>query len=209
MSLNHIRLVGFNPYDISETPMSTEGVSDPCTDVLSDLEYLDHMIPHHQVAIDMSTMMMPHTQNPQLLQLCRQIIQIQGYEIWEMNLLRNRISDTISDKTKGDIYPIQTKLERYAPKMSSPSNGVCDPRFFRPSDHMQHMKDMEPTQESYLKHMIPHHQVAIDMSRRLLLHTTHSYMLAFCRNLIIEQQGEIYYMNNMLQNQYNYQSELL
>ena len=32
------------------------GNSNPCTDKLSDLEYLEHMIPHHQVAIDMSVL---------------------------------------------------------------------------------------------------------------------------------------------------------
>ena len=57
--------------------------------------------------------------------------------------------------------------------------------------------------------MIPHHQVAIDMSKRLLLHTNHSYLMEFCRKLIVEQQGEIFLMNNMLKNKYNYQSELL
>ena len=57
--------------------------------------------------------------------------------------------------------------------------------------------------------MIPHHQVAIDMSRRLLLHTNHPYLMDFCRKLIIDQQGEIYYMNSLLKNTYNYSSELL
>ena len=62
----------------------------------------------------------------------------------------------------------------------------------------------------YLVHMIPHHQVAIDMSRRLLLHTNHSYLLVFCKGLIIEQQGEIFYMNNILNNNgYTHYSELL
>ena len=31
--------------------------SNPCTDKLTDIEYLVHMIPHHQVAIDMSNML--------------------------------------------------------------------------------------------------------------------------------------------------------
>ena len=29
-------------------------MANPCTDKLTDKEYLEHMIPHHQVAIDMS-----------------------------------------------------------------------------------------------------------------------------------------------------------
>ena len=65
------------------------------------------------------------------------------------------------------------------------------------------------TDLEYLEHMIPHHQVAIDMSKRLLLHTNNSYLIDFCRKLIIDQQGEIFYMNNLLKNTFNYQSELL
>ena len=34
--------------------------ANPCTDQLTDLEYLEHMIPHHQVAIDMSKRLEPH-----------------------------------------------------------------------------------------------------------------------------------------------------
>ena len=81
--------------------------------------------------------------------------------------------------------------------------------FFKPNEHMEHMTDMEITDRSYLEHMVPHHQVAIDMSKRLLLHTNHSYLLVFCKGLIIEQQGEIFYMNNILNNKYTHHSELL
>ena len=57
--------------------------------------------------------------------------------------------------------------------------------------------------------MIPHHQVALDMSKRLLLHTNNSYLLDFCRKLIIDQQGEIFYMNSLLRNTYNNKSDIL
>ena len=46
--------------------------------------------------------------------------------------------------------------------------------------------------------MIPHHQVAVDMSKRLLLHTNHSYLMDFCRKLILDQQYEISVMKNLL-----------
>ena len=65
------------------------------------------------------------------------------------------------------------------------------------------------TDLEYLEHMIPHHQVAIDMSKRLLLHSNHSYLIDFCRKLIIDQQYEIYYMNNLLKNMYQHQSNIL
>ena len=180
-----------------------------CSHEITDEEYLKHMIPHHQVAIDMSELLIPNTNNPQILDLCRNIIRIQSYEIWEMSMMKNKLSETIFKDEKGKIDKYKTKLERFYPILSKSKDGDCNPLFFKPNDHMQHMKHMEITEKSYLEHMIPHHQVAIDMSRRLLLHTNHSYLMEFCRKLIIEQQGEIFLMNNMLKNTYNYKSELL
>ena len=181
----------------------------PCTDDLTNLEYLEHMIPHHQVAIDMSELLIPKTKDPKMLNLCRNIIRKQGYEIWEMEQMKQKISDTMFDNTEFNPVNDRTKLDIYYPKLSKSKDGSCNPLFFKPNDHMKHMAGMEITDKSYLEHMIPHHQVAIDMSRRLLLHTNHSYLLVFCKGLIIEQQGEIFYMNNILNNSYTHYSELL
>ena len=191
------------------TSQTNHASTNPCTDKLTDIEYLKHMIPHHQVAIDMSHMLIPHTNNPIMLHLCRDIIRKQNYEIWEMEMMKNNLSDTMFENQMGYIQSIPTKLEFYAPVMSMPEDGGCDPLFFKPDDHSKHMEHMEINDKSYLEHMIPHHQVAIDMSKRLLLHTNHSYLIDFCKKLIIDQQGEIYRMNYLLYNTYNYQSELL
>ena len=64
---------------------------------------------------------------------------------------------------------------------------------------MAHMKHMKVNDRSYLEHMIPHHQVAIDMSKRLLLHTTNSYLINYFKKLIVDQQYEILKMNQLLE----------
>ena len=182
--------------------------SNPCTDYLTDIEYLEHMIPHHQVAIDMSYLLIPHTNNPIILNLCRNIIRVQEYEIWEMNFMKNSLpSDLFMNDIVNDSNEL-TKLDLYE-KNDSKSDEECDPLFFDPDDHMKHMEHMEINDVSYLKHMIPHHQVAIDMSKRLLRYTNNSYLLQFCKNLIIEQQGEILYMNKLLKSNYQDSSILL
>ena len=183
--------------------------SNPCTDKLTDLEYIIHMIPHHQVAIDMSNLLIQKTNAPILLDLCRQIIRTQSYEIWEMTYMKTYdgklFTDDESFKEKN-----KTKLERFYPVLSKSKDGDCNPLFFKPNDHSKHMEGMEITGQSYLEHMIPHHQVAIDMSKRLLLYTNNSYLLEFCKKLIIDQQGEIFLMNNLLKNNtYLYESEIL
>ena len=59
--------------------------SNPCTDKLTDLEYIIHMIPHHQVAVDMSELLIPKISDPVILDLCRKLIIDQQYEIFYMN----------------------------------------------------------------------------------------------------------------------------
>jgi uncharacterized protein (DUF305 family) len=187
---------------------SMNGVN-PCTDILTDIEYLEHMIPHHQVAIDMSHMLIPKSNNPIVLHLCRDIIRKQGYEIWEMGLMKKRLPETVYSSQDSYKENFHTKMDLHAPTLSRAKEGECNPLFFKPNDHSSHMKGMKLTEKSYLEHMIPHHQVAIDMSRRLMLHTNHSYLMDFCRKLILDQQGEIFYMNSLLKNTYTYKSELL
>ena len=189
--------------------MNTDTKVNPCTDMLTDLEYLEHMIPHHQVAVDMSEALIPHSTNPVILHLCRDIIRKQKYEIWEMELMLKKLSPTLFANKKGIVDKADTKLEFYHPIESRSKEGPCDPLFFKPDDHAKHMEHMQINDKSYLEHMIPHHQVAVDMSERLLLHTNHSYLLYFARKLIVDQQTEIYMMNNLLkQGNYNYSSPL-
>tara|TARA_B110000967_G_scaffold201211_2_gene238155 strand:+ start:349 stop:996 length:648 start_codon:yes stop_codon:yes gene_type:complete len=182
---------------------------DPCTGSLSEVEYLEHMIPHHQVAIDMSDLLLPKSKNPTILHLCRDITRKQSYEIWEMTMLKNKINGQLTDNSSWTVDCYETKLEKFWPKLSKSKDGSCNPLFFKPNEHMKMMEDMEINDKSYLEHMIPHHQVAVDMSKRLLLHTNNSYLLDFCRKLITDQQGEIFYMNNLLMNHYDHESELL
>ena len=181
--------------------------SNPCTDKLTDIEYLEHMVPHHQVAIDMSNLLKPHTSNPIMNHLCRDIIRKQSYEIREMNVMIKNLPGNVSVDNIWVTEDITTKLDIYNPRKSK--KGECNPLFFKPNDHSVHMENMKTTDKSYLEHMIPHHQVAIDMSKRLLKHTNNNYLLDFCRKLILDQQGEILYMNNLLMNTYNHKSILL
>ena len=198
-----------NHSQMNHSQMNQSSGTNPCTDKLTDIEYLEHMIPHHQVAIDMSNMLIPHSTDPIMLHLCRDIIRKQGYEIWEMELMKSKLPVSIFSSQDSHKEDFITKMDLHEPISSKAKDGPCNPLFFKPNDHMQHMAEMNITDKIYLEHMIPHHQVAVDMSRRLLLHTNHSYLLDFCRKLILDQQGEIFYMNSLLKNSYKYNSELL
>ena len=94
------------------------------------------------------------------------------------------------------------------------TNTYCDPHFFDPDEHMKHMQHMNIDDKIYLEHMIPHHQVAVDMSKILIKNTKNDFMLSLAYNIIKSQQEEIIMLDNYLislknNKGYDYQSELL
>ena len=196
--------------------------ANPCTDVLTDIEYLEHMIPHHQVAIDMSHQLLAtRVTSPTILHLCRNIIRKQQYEIWEMTGMKRRLPSTVfrppvraraqalGDRSRAGCGESGSVTLTYSLPCPTRVTGACDPLFFDPDAHHKHMQHASLTVEKFLDHMIPHHQVAVNMSRRLLLHTNNSYLMDFCRRLIVDQQYEIRMMRDLLQNTATFASSLL
>ena len=182
----------------------------PCTDFLSDTEFLEHMIPHHQVAVDMSLLLQPISKNPIMQELFRKIIWQQNYEIEVMKEMIGKLPcPTGAGKIQKNYE--KTKLSYYFPLKTKAKNGECNPLFFKPNDHAKHMEHMEKTDKSYLEHMIPHHQVAVDMCYRLLKHTKNDFLIALCYDIIREQEFEILKMNELLESydKWQYNSELI
>jgi len=85
-----------------------------------DKGYINHMIHHHQVAVDMSEHLLKYTQDPRMILLCRDIIWLQKYEIWQMNnMLQSKpyVSPLLIPREK--IYEEPPILQKYYPKQSS------------------------------------------------------------------------------------------
>jgi len=171
---------------------------DPCNDFLSNKDYLVHMIPHHQVAIDMCNLMIPISESKTMQHIYRNIIFNQNIEITLMeNVLKNipKISNEYNTLYRDSNFKTSLSFN----SMSKPKNYYCDPLFFEPNNHSAHMNHMKHTDKSFLEHMIPHHQVAIVMSERLLKHTNNTHMLRICYEIITAQRYEILQMNYILE----------
>ena len=174
----------------------------PCYDYLSDFEYLDHMIPHHKVAVDMSNLIIRKSNNPNILEIANKIKWQQTIEIdvmkWHLSQMKNvKKSNSIINNDNFNL----TINEFYNNKLSSfNGDNSCSLLYFNPDDHMRHYKDMELTDLGYIHHMIPHHQVAIDMSKRLLNNSDSPLLRGISNKIIRDQEGEIFMMNNMLKN---------
>tara|TARA_S200000501_G_scaffold39104_1_gene31988 strand:+ start:396 stop:1058 length:663 start_codon:yes stop_codon:yes gene_type:complete len=183
-----------------------------CRGYLTDNEYLKHMIPHHQVAVDISILLQKKSKNPRMQEILRKIIWVQNYEIREMkDMLKDKPNNEMSyDKAEMNRNEIITRGTITSPNKVGLTKTYCDPHFFDPEKHMEHMKHMKLTDKMYIHHMIPHHQVAVDMSKVLLKNTKNDYMIYLATRIIRSQEEEIILLNDMLRKErYNNKSNLL
>ncbi len=180
-----------------------------CRGNLSDNEYLIHMIPHHQVAIDISEIHRKKSKSPKIQNILRKLIWIQKIEIALMEHVLKNKTDKISDDSKMHSYYIKTIADFISPNKPGLTKTYCDPHFFNPKEHMKHIENMKLDDHMYIKHMIPHHQVAVDMSKMLIKNTKNDYMIYLAYNIIRSQQDEIIILNEYLHSPYKHLSNLL
>jgi uncharacterized protein (DUF305 family) len=193
-----------------------------CNKPLTDQEYLDHMITHHEVAVYMSENQLHNTNNPIIFDILRNIIRLQNYEINLMKDAKMKYGAKIKDGAKMNYAKMNndTKMKyakmnnsyRYTqgdftkPNTPDLSNTFCDPSFF----NMAHNKNLHSmTDTMYIQHMIPHHQVAVDMSKRLLKTTKNAFLTDLAYKIIHNQQLEIMKLYYLLESKYMFESNIL
>lgn len=193
---------------VQSLPIYKEVFKNICESKLTDCEYLEHMIQHHQVAIDISKILQKKTKWVELHKILRELIWIQETEIEIMNMMLYSMPDRISDSTikMNTIYE-RTLSDFIKPNKVGLTNTYCDPLFFDPKKHMQHLSHI--TDDYYIEHMIPHHQVAIDMSKILLKNTDKDMMIWLAYRIIKDQQQEVFIFDNLKKSKYRYESELV
>jgi uncharacterized protein (DUF305 family) len=183
-----------------------------CNKQLTDNEYLQHMITHHEVAVYMSEKHLHNTHNPKILNIIRQLIRTQKYEIfWMKNNINNSEYDDLNDEMSDNTIRMNknyyfTQGDYINPNTLGLTNTFCNPDFFN-INHNEHNSNM--TDESYIQHMIPHHQIAVDMSKRILKTTTNDFIIYLAYRIIRSQQLEIYELTNITKSNYTFNSILL
>jgi uncharacterized protein (DUF305 family) len=185
----------------------------PCDQELTDTEYIDHMIPHHEVAVYMSESHLHNTKNTIILDILRNVIRTQKYEI---NLMKDsKIINNTNDKFNDEMSNKNIKMNnsyRYTqgdftkPNTPYVSDTFCDPAFF----NMSHNKSLHNmTDEMYIRHMIPHHQVAVDMSKKILKTTNNDFIMDLAYKIIHSQQLEITNLYYLLKSKNMFESNIL
>ena len=119
----------------------------------------------------------------------------------------NNLNDAMSNKNikmyKSYRY---TQGDFAKPNIPYLSNTYCDPSFFTMS-HNKNVRNM--TDPMYIQHMIPHHQVAVDMSKKILKTSNNDFIIELAYKIIHNQQLEISELYYLLNSQNIFESSIL
>jgi uncharacterized protein (DUF305 family) len=148
-----------------------------------DLQFIDEMIPHHQMALISSEHMISNSQRPEMRKLYENIQKSQSEQIEQMQEWRKewypdagRPSEMMSEEQMGRMM----------------DNGMMD-------GSMQGMMSGDALDTMFLKMMIPHHQTAVEMSDEALSKAEHPELRDLAQEIRDEQSSEIKLMQGYLE----------
>jgi uncharacterized protein (DUF305 family) len=175
ITLNVLLLIGCAAGGGSNTEedVPTQAVTEPTHEMMGDTSmdamFIDSMIPHHQMAIDMSQMALDQAEHEEMRQMAQQIIDAQQAEIDQMQMWRV------------EWYPDLAPTAGMPMMEGMPSQ----------QDMMLNTDESIPFDLRFIDAMIPHHQAAVMMAQQILGQAEHDEIEAMAQAIIDKQQEEI------------------
>src|SRR6266567_6083479 len=135
----------------------------------SDQRFIDMMVPHHMMAVQMAQLALQKGQHPEIKQLASSIISSQQREIQELKNLKKRLYGTADTPTM--MNPVDMA-----------NTGMLMP---------DQLAQQYPFDRAFIDSMIPHHASAIDMASVALMRSTNPDIKRVARAIVDAQSQEI------------------
>jgi uncharacterized protein (DUF305 family) len=147
-----------------------------------DLAYIDMMIPHHESVIALAEVALPELNDPRLIEIAEAIIATQTVENDMMRELRSEWygdAATVSMEGMMDSMPgMDSDMARMNQQMDS-------------GWQVSNFCSAESKDLAFVDRIIPHHQMAIDVSEDAVERATHPELIAIAEAVIVAQKAEI------------------
>jgi len=173
----------FSPAQQGSAPSSSDCGSQGCTEnsmvhsieITDEKVFIQEMIPHHQEAIDTSTVVLAQTQDAELKKFNQDVIDAQTREVLQM---KGWLKDWFNlEYTEGTNYmPMMGDLRQFEGKALD---------------------------KMYVEGMIRHHQGAIEMAQKVLTLSPRSEVKQMANDIIATQQAEVITLQQWLTTKYN------
>ena len=132
------------------------------------------------------------------MKILRELIWTQQYEVLMITEEMNHKTENISEITSNQAF-LPTISSSIPPNVIGLTTTYCDPAFFSSNKHHDedHINNII-TDRDYILHMIPHHQVAVDMCKIMLMHTKSDFLIYLSYRIIRAQESEIVLLHDLL-----------
>jgi uncharacterized protein (DUF305 family) len=185
-------------------------------DKISDKEFLELMIKHHNIAIKMSKLIQMNSKDDFILDYARKVIFNQSEEVILMERFLKSVPNIQTEKTPNINYSlISAKIEKLYPGIFS--NIKCDDSHFEDvgneplqlrteskyetissvnnKKHKKMNHNNILTEEEYVDHMVAHHKSGVDLAKLLLKSTKEPRLLLLAQTIILDQEKEMFQLN--------------
>ncbi len=186
-------------------------------DKISNKEFLELMIKHHNIAVKMSQLILINSQDDFILDYARKVIYNQGEEVILMERFLKSVPNIQIEKSCncGNTL-ISAKIEKLYPGIFS--NIKCDDSHFEDLGNESLQLRMESKYETignvnnknhnkknhiilsdkeYIDHMVAHHKSGVDLSKLLLNSTSEPRLLLLAQTIILDQEKEMFQLKNL------------
>jgi uncharacterized protein (DUF305 family) len=185
-------------------------------DKISDREFLELMINHHNVAVKMSKIIQMNSQDDFILDYSRKVIYNQVEEVILMERFLKSLPNIQTDKSCncGNTL-ISANLEKSYPGIFS--NTKCNDSHFEDlgnqplqlrmesnyetignvnnQNHNKMNHNLKLTEKEYVDHMVAHHKSGVDLAKLLLKSTKEPRLLLLAQTIILDQEKEMFQLN--------------
>jgi len=142
----------------------------------TDGAFVAEMVEHHELAIEMAEMALDRGEHPEIEELARSIITLQGREIEELGTVHERLfGEPVAEADHGTLG------------LSAAEMGV--------HEETGALETARPFDREFIDMMVPHHQGAIRMARIELERGEDEHLKGIAEAIITAQSGEIEVMN--------------
>lgn len=142
----------------------------------SDVDFIDAMIPHHEMALEMTDVVLQKGSSAEVKAMAQAMKDAQTVEIAEMKTIRTRVGGSVEASAEHHDEHMQADME----KLMAVSGEALDCLF--------------------LEEMLPHHAGAITMAHQALPYLKESELQAMAHKIIADQAKEIGHLAMMLEN---------
>ncbi len=158
----------------------------------AEVRFMEGMIDHHQMALDMAQECLSKASSEAVLELCQNIIDAQTAEI-------ETLQGWLLAWYNVEYTPVSMMEAMEAmDEMPMGDGPVTDPAGMMGMMAGLHRLEGEAYETAFLEAMVDHHCAAIDMATRILERAEHADLIEMANTIIEDQTAEIEYIETLL-----------